>query len=207
MSRLNVRVLPNLCALGPRLINMTKLFRLWMIYHFSDSSFVQETALKNKIWNRDPQKTGIAIEAHSAFDKSLTENRPGIIIKRHAWKHVRMGINNLAAMGSTTADGKQSYANLWQGSHSLFCIGGTPGEAEVLANEVFGDLNAFAPVVQVHLGLMRLEVAEIGEIATLEESGKNFVVPVDIAYALQESWRLQQDAPFLKRIDMSLLSS
>lgn len=203
-SVLDMNVLPRMCDLGPYMNWFTGLFRVWMIYHFSDQNRIKIELLKTKIWSEDPFQSQIAIEAHSSYKTELTETRPGIIIKRQKWTRVRIGIAD-RLMGALPADGSENYFNTWQGSHTLFCIAGTPGEAEELASEVFKDLNEFAPAVRKATDLFRLEVAEIGEYGILEESGKNFVVPVSVGYVLGETWILRQEAPFLKSIDLTLM--
>lgn len=204
-SRLDVSVLPGLCSLGPPELLMTGIFRVWMIYHFSDPARIVYERLRDKVWQRDPAATGIVIEAHDVEDLNLTETRPAIIIKRQAWKRIKIGIAD-RRMGELTEDGSEHCACLWQGAHTLFCIGSTGGEANLLAGEVRQELNQFAQPVRHRAGLNRLEVAEVGETARLDqEGGKNRVVPVNVAYVLEESWILRQEAPFLKRLDMSLL--
>lgn len=202
-SILDLSIMPDLCRLGPFMNLLTGVFRTWMIYHFADAARIIDNNLKKRIWTEDPE-TQIAIESHAAYKTELTESRPAIIIKRQDWKRVKIGIAD-RRMGELPADGSELYTNFWQGVHTLFCIGGTPGEAEILGTEVFKDLNEFAPAVRRKLSLMRLEVAEAGGYAKLDESGKNYVVPVNVGYVLQESWILRQEAPFLKRLDLSLM--
>jgi hypothetical protein len=203
-SVIDTAVLPQLCGLAPRLLSMNGLFRVWMTYHFGDSSRIIDDILKEKLWHADPKETRISIEPHSAYKTDLTEKRPAIIIKRQGWQRIRIGINNMR-MGEISLDGAEYYVNLWQGSHTLFCISGVPAEVERLATEVFEDLNRFAPAVRRKMDLIRLEVAEAGEYGKLEESGKNYVVPINVGYVLADTWTLRQEAPFLKSLDLSLM--
>jgi hypothetical protein len=201
--RLQPGLLPSLCALGPRLLTMTKLFRVWMIYHFSADN-LENLQLERLLWQPDQQATGVVIEANTAYDPQKTEYRPAVIIKRQSWRRVRVGIGN-RYMGEMSRDGIMHHANLWQGAHTIFCLAGEDGEAELLATEVFRELNEHADVVQQLLGLHRLEVAEVGEVSILEEASQHFVVPINIGYAVMESWRVRQEAPFFKRLDLSIL--
>lgn len=203
-SVLDTTLLPKICELGPFLNLIDGIFRVWMIYHFSDPNRIVDNNLKDKIWNEDPTVSQITIEAHDVFKVELTENRPAIVIKRGKWTGIKLGIGD-RRMGELTGDGSELYVRAWQGYHTLFCIGGTPGEANILACEAFKDLNEFAQTVRRALDLKRLEVSEVGEYAILEESGKNYVVPITVGYVLEEAWITRQEAPFLKRLDLTLM--
>ncbi len=204
-STIKLGRIPSVCALGPLLQTMSQLFRVWQIYHFADPVNIRIPILKDRIWRRDPKVTGIVIEPHTSYRVDLTENRPGIIIKRGKWTSgPQAGIDN-RMMGENPIDGSEHYAAQWQGSHTFFCISSEPVEAELLASEVYLDLREYGPVVRRYLGLHKFAVAEADEIAKLEEGGKNYVVPVSVAYTIEQSWQLKQDAPFFKRLDLSLM--
>lgn len=203
--RLAVGHLPSLCDLGPRLLTLTGLLRVWLINHFNSSDNIELLKLRKCVWNKDPAKSGIVIEKNTAWDPRKTGTRPALILKRGAWRRIRLGIGDKFLGGGSSQNGDEHYCNWWQGSHTVFAIAGEDGECEMLATEVFRELNEFGPAVRDMLGLKRFEVAEVAEIAILEEASQNFVVPVNIAYAVEESWILRQEAPFLKRIDVSLL--
>lgn len=200
---LKIGNLPSLCAMGPRLLTMTGLFRVWMINHFTPGNTESEQ-LTRLVWDKDVRKTGIVIESHTAWDPQTTGATPAVVIKRQAWRKVRLGIAD-KLMGELPVDGIVHYTNLWEGAHTFFCVGGESGEVEMLAAEVFGELNEFADAVRSELGLMRLTVAEVGEVAILEEASQNFVVPITVGYGVQHSWRLKQELPYFKRVDAALL--
>jgi hypothetical protein len=50
---------------------------------------------------------------------------------------------------------------------------------------------------------MRFAVAEVGELAILEEGRQNYVVPITVAYTVQEFWLIRQEAPKVNRIDLA----
>lgn len=196
----------SLCELGPRPLVTTGLLRLWMTHHFANKDLLEgkNPNLLKSLWTADT-KTGIAIESVTKWKPELTEKRPGIMIKRHAWKRIRIGIGD-RHMFTWPIDGQESFTNLWQGSHTLFCItgGGDGAETEILAAEVFRELNQFSEVFRQTLNLVRFEVAEVGELMMLEQARENFVVPVTVAYVYQEGWRVLREAPKIRRIDMAL---
>src|SRR5262245_37510157 len=201
--RLDVAVLPSLCETGPHLLRMTGFFRVWMTYHFGSADNIKDPDLKDRLWTYDVKTTGILIESATIWDPTMTERRPSIVIRRNAWRQQRMGINN--QLIPADASGSTYHANYWQGAHTLFCIAGDGGECEKLSVEVFHELNEFAPAVRQATGLHRLEAVEVGELGKLDEARENFVVPVTMAYAIEQNWTLQQEAPFLKSLDMALL--
>ena len=107
--------------------------------------------------------------------------------------------------GTVDEYGDPHYEIFWVGSHTLFCIGGTGAEAEILATEVQRQLTQFAPVIQRSLGLMRLRAAQLNEISRLEEAPENFLVPVTFSVAYAERWTIKQQAPRLRGISLTKL--
>lgn len=204
-SIIDTAVLPSICDLGPLLNLMTGVFRVWLSHHFSDASLIVNTLLKDKIWNVDPALTKIAIEAHASYDVRLTEFRPAITIKRQKWQKQKIGIGDGRKMGEISEDGVEHYVRLWQGAHTIFCMAASPAEAEALGTEVFEELDSFSQPVRRALNLQSLEVAEIDGYGKLDESGKNFVVPINVSYALLLTRRVVQEAPFLKSLDLTIL--
>jgi hypothetical protein len=127
-----------------------------------------------------------------------------MIKKRNGWKNLRMGIDN-RMMGVVPSDGHDYYTNFWTGSHTLFCLSSEGAAAEILAAEVFRELNHFAGKVRPRVGLHRLEVIEVGEAYLLEESTENFAVPVTVGYAWQDSWLVEElDAAVLASFDLTI---
>jgi len=187
----------SLCELGPRPLVMQGWLRLWLTGHFQKANLEdQDQTIQKMLWRPDAT-TGIMIESNTRWVPELTELRPAVILKRGAWRRIRLGIAD-RMLGYFQIDGQEVYANLWQGSHTLFC-----GEVEKLAAEVYRELNEFGPAFREVLNLMRFEVTEVGEIMILEEARQNFVVPVVVAYAFTEQWHLNREVPVMRRIDMT----
>lgn len=205
-SRLDASIF-DLCGRLPLPLRMTGMFRLWMTYHFSSTSLIvdQDQAIQNAVWTSDPKTTGLVIESYTRWNTEETEKRPAVIIKRNAWKRLRLGIGD-RMQGLTEPDGQPVYGNAWQGSHTLFCIAGRGAEAEKLAAEVFCELNEQNPVVRAANDLLRLEVTEVGDLFILDQDARqDFAVPVVVGYGFMESWRIQQEVPIANRIDLALL--
>lgn len=206
----NGDTLHELCTKGMRPLVMTGALVGWLRNHFSRAQNLEDRGLAlsstEMVWSSQPETSTIAIESYTRFDPSLVESRPALIVKRNAWKHVRLGIDN-RLLGYDTPDGSQDYHNLWQGSHTVFVIAREGGECEKLATEVYRELNQFAPLMREVLKLHRLEMVDLGDMGRLEEASENFVVPITIAYAAQESWKLSPQSPPLRRVYLNAMVS
>jgi len=192
----------SVCEIGPRPLLMQGCLRNWLIGHFQKANLEDpDQTIQKMLWKADAT-TGIQIESNTRYVPELTELRPAVILKRGAWRRVRLGIAD-RMLGYTEIEGQEAYANLWQGSHTLFCIANKGGEVEKLAAEVYREMNEFAPAYREVLNLMRFEVTEVGEIMILEEARQNFVVPVVVGYAFMEQWRLNREVPVARSVDVS----
>lgn len=191
----------SLCASGQRPLLMTGALVQWLRQHFQKGTNLEDHELNlpgtEYIWTPNRETSRISIESYTRWDSALVENRPAIIVKRNAWQYVRLGINNRAQV-AITQDGSSDYTNAWLGSHTLFVIAGEGAECEKLVAEVYREMNQFGPVMRRSLNLAKLQLAEIGDMKLLEEATENFVVPINIAYAFFEDWKLTVNAPTLK---------
>ena len=186
-----------LCSLLPRPQIMTGVFKDILSTHFSVAARVEEPSLKHLIWT-DSEATKIVIEPITKWKPETTRLIPGIIIKRNAYSNQRAGIAD--RMDRLTPVGNEKFSTYWQGSHTFFCVGGSGTQAELLSTEVQRYLTEFASVIINHVKLDRLSVVSVGEIAKLEESDENFVVPVVCAYIYQENWEIMPQVPRLNRL-------
>jgi hypothetical protein len=89
------------------------------------------------------------------------------------------------------------------GSHTFFCIGRSGAEAEVLASEVFREVQHFAPILRGDLKLHRLVIAGYAEVQQVEEYDQHFVVAITAGWAYIEAWRLIPQAPWLKTLSLN----
>lgn len=194
----------NLCSLLPRPLLLTGFFRDVLIRHFSSIDYIEAPELQRLIWQRGEQ-TNILIEAIHRWVPELTEHRPGVIIKRNAYANRRFGIGDRHHGPSADTVGNPHYATFWVGSHTLFCLGGSGAQAELLATEVQRELTEFGPVILKSLSLHRFQVTEVGAIAELEEATENFVVPVTVGYAYEQRWLIKRQAPTLRTISLSTI--
>jgi len=207
IPRIDAQWFSGICELGPRPLVVTGWLKVWLQGHFAEQKQIDDqesSALRKALWRPECDLTGIAIESVTKWTPELTEKRPAIIIKRNAWRHVRFGIDDRMFF-TLDKDWQNRYSNVWQGSHTLFCIAGDGAETEKLAAEVFKELNEFGPRIRIILDLMRFEVMEAGEVMKLKQNAReNFVVPVTVAYAYRQDWIIRQEGPLFKRLDLKI---
>jgi hypothetical protein len=193
-----------LCSLLARPILITGMFREVLSNHFSSAAFIEQPELRHLIWQTG-ETSSILIEAIHRWNPQMTELRPGIIIKRNSYANHRVGINDKSQGNPGDRQGNPHFATYWIGSHTLFCIGGSGGQAEVLSTEVQRELTEFGPLIREAMQLHRFQVTEVGAVSELEEAQENFVVPVTVGYAYEQKWTLRQQSPTLKTISLAVL--
>ena len=173
-----------------RPILITGTLRHVLINHFIEPDHIEDPSIRDAIWTDGPG-TGILIESVYRWRSLLAEKRPAILLKRNAFRNVRRVIGDRVGQDE---EGNPRYETYWVGSHTLFCIHGSGAGAEVLATETQRELTQFTPALRDSLGLLRLQVTDIGEIGELEEATENFVVPITVAWGYNEIWTLRPEA-------------
>lgn len=181
--------LSSLCPAMPQPLLTTGILIQWMRMHFSEESRIQFDMLQDYIWTPDMETTGIVIDSVFKFNAAQTEARPGIFIKRNPWKVLRMGIDD-RKMFRVNDKQWQKYLTFYQGSHTILCVAGESAEVELLATEVYREFVQSGPRARKIFNFLRFTTVEIGEPAILEEATENFVVPIVIAYGVQDSWQI-----------------
>lgn len=194
----------NLCSLYPRPLILTGMFREILVRHFLTASNIEVPDLKHLLWQGGEQ-TGIKIESIHRWRPELTEHRPAVIIKRNAYRNRRLGIADKHQGSPADRFGHEHFTTFWVGSHTLFCIGASGAQAELLATEVLREVHHFHEVIRRAAMLHRLAVVEYGPIAELEEAVENFVVPVTVGYAYQDCWVVREEAPTLRSVSYSYI--
>jgi len=199
---LDVRNIPCLAGTGATPLLMTGVLLEWLRQHYSTADRIEDSVLRQEgnefIWKATADSE-LLIESATKFDVSQLEKRPAVIVKRLGWQTQRIIIGH-AHMGVAQADGSRHYTAMVLGGHTVFCLSGEGGEAEKLAGETYYELLRFAPLLRRMLDLKRLEIAEVGEVAQLEEATENYVVPITLSYAFTDSWKIApQNAPVMNQ--------
>lgn len=208
----------SLCSTGHTPNILTGAFLRFMQEHFVDSKKIENPKLKDNVFVPEPDdttegtyETGILIDPIYKWNPRRFSTRPAIYIKRNEIQMQRLGIND----GMTVGVGKDEDGNLKTyegdkhevgvlGSHTFFSIGRSGAEAEILASEVFRELQHFAPVLRRDLKLHRLVTAGYTDVQQLDEYDQHFVVAVTMGWAYIEAWRLIPQAPWLKTLSVEV---
>lgn len=209
-----------LCTTGHQALNVTG-FLLWTIRrHFSLVSNIKDAALQQYIWAPQPDDTTINASESNILIEPVTkvtgqpqqflQMRPAVLVKRNSWTPKKLGIadwvmpfgRNKLDMSKRPFDYALDTANHYEvlvvGSHTIFCIGGTGGEAEALGTEVFYELLEFAQLIRADLDLERFQINEVSPVAKLEESKEHYVVAIDVFYSFFHAWKLTLELPEAK---------
>lgn len=190
------------CQLGPRTHLVTGFLRRWLTTHFSAEATIENPDLRGYLWS-SVDSSQLLIESITQWRPAMTEKRPGILISRNDWEIMRWGIND-ETMGYQPKDGARRFNVGIKGSHTVFCISAKPVEAEILASEVYREFMQFGPIIREELDLHMFRVVQVGKLFRVREAKNNYAVPVTVAYAAQEMWKLIPHLPFLKTVDVSL---
>lgn len=194
-----------ICSLLPQDLLMTGMLRNVLMRHFSHGTYIEHPSLRKLVW-KDGDGPGILIESIHRWTPNNTELRPAVLVKRNDCDNMRRGWGDIRQGPATDKFGHEHYVTFWTGSHTLFCIGGTGGQAELLGTEVQRELTQFGPKLLQYLDLKAFRVLKRGAVGMVEEATQNFVVPVTVGYGFEERWVLRQQAPPLRHISLSLLA-
>lgn len=197
----------SVCSYGWRLQLLTGFLVLWMQEHFVRADAIEDDKLDSKLWSPDIKENKVLIKSITKWKPQDTGLRPAIIVKRNSARVMRQIINDrhMPALGGPESTVTRCTSFI-AGSHTLFCIADEGGECETFANEVYRELMQFAIILRPALGLHKLMVTEIGDLSLVEEATENYVVPITVAYAFEESWELMPQAPLLKRVDLAVFN-
>jgi hypothetical protein len=198
---------------------MTGMFTRACQEHFSDpnnmafNAYTEEgkEMLEDYIWTPDNTTTKIQIQPVWMYNSQDIQRRPAIYVKRGKWHTSRLAINDGMTVGAVrNAQGGvervegEYHVRQVDGSHIVHCVGRSGAEAELLGQEVLEYFMSFAPVLRQEMKLHYLEVSDVDEVKMLDEDVERFVTPVILSYTFMRSWRLEQQAPWLKALAIDL---
>ena len=178
---------------------LTGFLRQWLLQHFGNPANVVDPQLRSAVW-QDANTTGILVEAIHRWTGTLVEKRPALIIKRNAYRNVRIVLHDRVG---DDLRGHENFSTCWVGSHTIFAIHGSGAACEGLTTETQQELTQFGPLA-ARLDLMRFQVTEVGPVSTLEEAKQNFVAAITVGWAYQETWRLDPNARPLQHLALSV---
>jgi hypothetical protein len=194
---------PNLCSYGPRPRLMTGLIVQLLRQQFAAASLIEEPGLRGDspmVWGSDPLTAGLNIEAATVWVPEESMERPALIVRRDEWHFERMGIGNRLMGTVDLEDGSEYFSQFVMGSHTIFALASDPDDTEDLGTEVYRQFGQFATIISEAFDLKRFAIASMGVLGRLPEVAEAYAVPVTVAYAFEDTWKVTLQAPAIKRI-------
>lgn len=177
----------------------------------SDQSMLPKRQLQQYVWTADNTTTHIQIQSVWDYNSQDIQRRPGLYVKRNGLQPQKLGIGDGYTMNAgRDANGKVTNVQgeyksvLMVGSHTVFCVGNSGAEVELLGAEVFEHLQGFAQLIRQDVKLHRFAVLDLHEVALLDEFDEHYVVPIVTGYAFTWTWRVDKIAPRLKAVTIDV---
>lgn len=165
--------------------------------------------LQEFIWKPNAKETNIQIQMIWDYNTEDIQRRPAIYVKRNKQQTQKIAINNGQTIGASRAPNggmgqvRGAFNSIMiLGSHTLFCVGNSGAQAELIAAEIFNEFIAFGPLIREKMELNSFQVEGLEEAALLEEFDDHWCVPIVVTYAYPRSWRVDLVAPWLKVISI-----
>ncbi len=89
-------------------------------------------------------------------------------------------------------------------SCTLFCLSLRAAESELIAFELAEHFGHFSSAIRAQLCLHRFRVVELGVTGKIREAPLYFATPVTIGYSANEVYRIEEQSPRLRAVDINL---
>lgn len=203
VPEIRIEHLSSLCSLGYPPLVVTGALLQFVRQILSDAQNVHNPVLRWYLETKGPwtpnEKSSLYIEALDRWRPEVTEQRPGLLVKPGAFLYERVVIGDVAVIDPVS--GQMSFTGTWNATHTIFALGKEGGEVQQLAAEIGRNLIRYSRPIVDQLGLRKFLLVGMDEMKTLKESRDTFVIPINMAYSVDENWYLQEEAPRLKNID------
>lgn len=164
--------------------------------------FYDGNPLGGIVWSPEEEKSQITIVDKYSFNLAKVATTPAIVSNRgpQQWSRTS-GFRQMQSMDMRTD--RRTYTDLVAGSAVLSCFSREGAEAEAIAGYLFESFQALRDVLRKlasrgimrpsHLGLFRIEAAQMGEEALVRsDSRPNIsVVPIAIQARVQRRWSVE----------------
>jgi len=174
-----------LCSHPLTTVDITAVIKIILTSYFGTPDNILHENLRDRIYT-DLDGPGLMIESSHAFAPTQAERRPAILIKRGEWKNAQEGFYGGFIQGSSPGRFVRSVL----GTHNIICIGKTPGEAEILGDEVFRLLAHVTPKLLERTCLDSFRVVGLSEIKPLQEGRDHFAAAIQVTYRFFETWEI-----------------
>lgn len=177
---------------------------------FARTDNLYSEQLRDYRWSKDDRTTKIWITPVYTWKVDTLQARPALVVKRNGWQLRQLGIGagQYTAVNWDMTDqtnrpmGHPECQVAIEGSSTIFVISKLPAECELLATEIFIHLVQNAELIKDEFDFKKFVVMEIGGLAKLDESEEYFIIPITVAYAALERWRLVKESPLFKGISV-----
>lgn len=160
-----------------------------------DANNIINPAIADYYWVPEPEgpieeaKNQILIEEVFSWTPDTAGQRPAILVRGNKWQDRRISIGD-RIHGTLDTSSEETFLKHVQGSHTIFVIGRTSAQTELLAREVYLYLNSFSSIIVSETCFDRWDAPVLEGVQELEEYEEHFVIPINLIYELSYSWKL-----------------
>jgi len=165
---------------------------------FSQPQTLGETTLRNKVWRPTTSSTPSDITIESIYRIKMRDVgvRPALVVKSHGMKFQVTSIANRLGY----EDNQACYTFRILGTHTVFAIHSNGEGALWLGVEAAMALAETAPIIGTKLRLWDYKVVGMEGPSEIEEAREAFACPINISWAFDYMWKLNQESPILKDV-------
>ena len=159
-------------------------------FHFSQSAYILEPAVKDQVYSADPGVSGLRIDHYCMLNLKQAEVYPAISVSRTDIREQSYVLGDKEQMPGAlpSLSRPQSVGELGDNIFKYAVSGGirvvvmdlTPASAELRAEEAVCCLRAMAPLIRDFTACDVFRVAEIGALGMMEETNGTHAVPIGI---------------------------
>jgi len=189
---------------------LTGFFVQWLRQHFICSDNIETEQLKGYLWNEDIKQSHITIEPSFIHDDTAVSGRtPAIYVKRNNVQRQNIGMKGGLKTQALDSEGMyegRDLTALLGGGHTMLCKGSTEAEAESIGNEVYLNMMFYETAIHKTARLNLFRVATLGETQKQEGASEDiWVCPVIVAWVYAQDWKLDRNAPILRKIESDFI--
>lgn len=178
--------LTEICTHGHRRLLITGLLLKLLTNHFSRAEQLIFPELSGRLWTAT-EDSPLIIESSWSWKPLAASKRPALLVRAGPLQAQRIA---LADLQETLPSGKNSFAKMLSGSHTILVIAATEAESETLAAETFRFLLRCEQPLQRSLNLLRFQIAELGPPTLMEEYAQMIGCQISLQYAWLEAWEI-----------------
>lgn len=191
---------PDICRFGiqPQMLN--GLLIRFLQGHFARPENIYTPDIRQYTWA--PNTTSkILITTNTGNNLAQANQVPRLIVKRGRQETSRLGIGDRSGQDAQQIrQGTSTYSRITQGTSTIFAVGETDGQTELLAQEVFKAFTWAGPIIMKRLPFHDFQTISLGESMIMSSVADKFGIPIELRYAYEYSWRNTEHAPALSAL-------